>query len=200
MFDPRLACKVVNVVDVSYGFENGLNQAIEKSAEALQNVKFMKEKELISGFFEHVALGDNLIVYGVQETMKYVESGVVGKIICWENLEHLRIRLKNPETGTISTIYVKPDQANKPELYRDGNVELEKVEEEEEETSLAEWIAHHYKDFGCELEFVTDKSSEGTQFVKGFGGFGGFLRYKVDLESHEAEFVEEDSDEDFIWS
>lgn len=28
MFDPRLQTKVVNIVDVSYGFENGLNQAI----------------------------------------------------------------------------------------------------------------------------------------------------------------------------
>lgn len=28
MFDPRLQTKVINVVDVSYGFENGLNQAI----------------------------------------------------------------------------------------------------------------------------------------------------------------------------
>lgn len=28
MFDPRLAAKVIHVVDVSYGFENGFNQAI----------------------------------------------------------------------------------------------------------------------------------------------------------------------------
>ena len=42
MFDPRLQTKVVNIVDVSYGFENGLNQAIEKSAEALTNLKFIK--------------------------------------------------------------------------------------------------------------------------------------------------------------
>lgn len=28
MFDPRLQTKVVNIVDVSYGFMNGLNQAI----------------------------------------------------------------------------------------------------------------------------------------------------------------------------
>lgn len=60
--------------------------------------------------------------------MKYVESGVVGKIICFEGLDYLRIKLKNPETGIISTIYVKPEQANKPELYKDGNVELEKIE------------------------------------------------------------------------
>lgn len=96
MFDPRLQVKVVNVVDVSYGFENGLNQAIEKSAEALQNVKFMKEKDLISSFFDHIAQGDNLVVYGVQETMKYLETGVISKIICWEGLEYLRIRVRNP--------------------------------------------------------------------------------------------------------
>lgn len=43
-------------------------------------------------------------------------------------------------------------------------------------------MAIHYKDFGCELQFVTDKSPEGTQFVKGFSGLGGFLRYKVEVD------------------
>ena len=47
MFDPRLQVKVVNIIDVSYGFENGLSQAIEKSAESLLNVKFMKIWEVI---------------------------------------------------------------------------------------------------------------------------------------------------------
>lgn len=32
------------------------------------------------------------------------------------------------------------------------------------------------------MEFITDKSPEGTQFVKGFSGLGGFLRYKVDTD------------------
>ena len=82
MFDPRLQTKVVNIVDVSYGFENGLNQAIEKSSEALLNVKFMKEKALISDFFEHIALGDGMVIYGIQDTMKLIESGAVGRIIC----------------------------------------------------------------------------------------------------------------------
>ena len=29
--------------------------------------------------------------------------------------------------------------------------------------------------------FVTDKSPEGNQFVKGFGGIAGFLRYKHEI-------------------
>ena len=65
MFDPRLQAKVVSIIDVSYGFENGLSQAIEKSAESL-TLKFIKEKQLISIFFYHITQGDNLVVYGVQ--------------------------------------------------------------------------------------------------------------------------------------
>ena len=47
--------------------------------------------------------------------------------------------------------------------------------------SLVEWFANNYKQFGCNLEYVTDRSGEGTQFVKGFGGIGGILRWKVDF-------------------
>lgn len=50
LFDPRLQAKVIKVVDISYGFENGFNQAIELAADALQNVKFIQEKRLISKF------------------------------------------------------------------------------------------------------------------------------------------------------
>jgi peptide subunit release factor 1 (eRF1) len=49
-----------------------------------------------------------MVIYGVQDTMKLVESGAVGKIVCYEGLEYLRIKLKNTVTEAISTIYVKP--------------------------------------------------------------------------------------------
>ena len=37
-----------------------------------------------------------------------------------------------------------------------------------------------YKDFRATLEYVTNKSEKGTQFVKGFGGVGGLLWYELD--------------------
>lgn len=40
----------------------------------------------------------------------------------------------------------------------------------------------NYKKYGVSIEFITDKSSDGFQFCKGFGGIGGFLRYKIDVE------------------
>lgn len=46
---------------------------------------------------------------------------------------------------------------------------------------LLEWFANNYKKFGATLEIVTDKSQEGSQFVKGFGGIGGKYSTDVDL-------------------
>jgi peptide chain release factor subunit 1 len=39
--------------------------------------------------------------------------------------------------------------------------------------SLKEWLATNYKTFGTSLEIITDRSQEGAQFCKGFGGIGG---------------------------
>ena len=50
----RLQAKIIKIVDVSYGGENGFNQAIELAAEALGNVKFIQEKKLIGGFIRRL--------------------------------------------------------------------------------------------------------------------------------------------------
>lgn len=42
-----------------------------------------------------------------------------------------------------------------------------------ESMPLLEWFANNYKKFGATLEIVSDRSQEGSQFVKGFGGIGG---------------------------
>jgi peptide chain release factor subunit 1 len=47
--------------------------------------------------------------------------------------------------------------------------------------ALVEWIANNYKNFGAALEFVTNRSQEGSQFCRGFGGIGGLLRWQVDF-------------------
>ena len=52
----------------------------------------------------------------------------------------------------------------------------------EENMPLLEWLANNYKKFGAGLEIITDRSQEGSQYVRGFGGIGGMLRYTVDFQ------------------
>ncbi len=73
---------------------------------------------------------------------------------------------------------------------KETGVELEL----EDNMPLLEWLANNYKSFGATLEIITDRSQEGSQFVKGFGGIGGMLRYKVDFQALQ---VDDFDDEEF---
>ena len=55
LFDPRLQKVIIKTVDVSYGGENGFNQAIELSAETLGSVKLVQEKKLLQKYFDEIS-------------------------------------------------------------------------------------------------------------------------------------------------
>jgi peptide chain release factor subunit 1 len=77
-------------VDISYGGESGFNEAIELASDALTDVKFIKEKKLISAFFDEISRDTNKAIYGVQETLTGLEMGAIETLICWENLAIIR--------------------------------------------------------------------------------------------------------------
>ncbi|KAF9604516.1 hypothetical protein IFM89_007637 [Coptis chinensis] len=155
IFDPRLQAKILNVVDVSYGGENGFNQAIKLSAEILSNDKFVQEMRLIGKYFEEVS----------------------------------------QDTGeTIIKHFNKEQEADQRNFHDSATSSVLEIQEK---TSLLEWFANEYRKFRCKLEFVTNKSQEGSQFCRGFGGIGGILRYQLDMRSFDElsdEEVYEDSE------
>jgi peptide chain release factor subunit 1 len=178
MFDPRLKKVVIQVVDCSYGSENGFNQAIELASETLKNVKFVQEKKLISHFFEEIALDSGKVCYGVKETLYALENGAVEVLIVFENLELTRYVMGKGDQEKI--VYLKPDQLSDPDHYKDVDGSVLEIKDSQ---LLVEWFAENFKRFGAKLQFVSDKSQEGSQFVLGFGGVGGLMRYKFDLSS-----------------
>lgn len=188
MFDQRLQAKVIKVVDVSYGGENGFNQAIELAAETLGNVKFIQEKKLIGKYFEEISQDTGRVCYGIDDTLKALELGAIETLIVYENLEITRWVLRASNGSEVILHTTKAQETNR-ELFMDkeSGQEMEIVEQ----TSFLEWLAENYKNYGATLEFVSDKSSEGNQFVKGFGGIGAMLRYKVNFEQL-ADYDDED--------
>ena len=57
--------------------------------------------------------------------------------------------------------------------------------------ALTEWFTDNYTRYGAQLEFVSDRSQEGSQFVKGFGGVGALLRFQLDVSTldYDEEYV-----------
>ena len=197
LFDPRLKKVVIKIVDTSYGGENGFNQAIELSQEALANTKFVHEKRLLEKFFSHIAQDTGEICFGVHDTLEALDMGSVDTLLIFEELDLLRCVLKNPATGESKTSYLRPHQLTDEAHVKEGGVELEVVEKD----NLLEWLSEkRERRRGAKLELISNKSQDGAQFCVGFGGIGAILRWKVDFDHAAADmpaFDEEDYDSDF---
>ena len=190
-----------------------LLQSIELAAESLANVKFVQEKKLIQKYFDEISQDSGKYCYGIVDTLKALELGAVETLIVWENLDITRFVLRNAAGGRDSdhfrslswltitpeeiVVHISKEQEKDREKFLDKSTGLE-MEQSQEPQPLLEWFAEKYKEFGANLEFVTNRSQEGAQFVKGFGGIGGLLRYKVDftnlgsLDDEEDEFFSDD--------
>jgi peptide chain release factor subunit 1 len=191
IFDPRLQSIVLKIVDVSYGGENGFNQAIELASDCLSNIKFIREKKLLSAYFSEIAKDSGKYCFGVKDTLAALEQGAVSELIVYEDLQMNRYVLRNKETGLEKVVHLDEIQEKNMANFKDTgtNAELEV----KEKMSLLDWFSQNFKNFGAKLQFITNRSQEGAQFCKGFGGIGGLLRYTVDFSTME---VHEEDDDD----
>jgi peptide chain release factor subunit 1 len=199
LFDQRLQTKIIKIVDVSYGGENGFNQAIDLSVESLSNLKFVQEKKLIGSYFDEISQDTGKYCFGVDDTLKALEMGAVQNLIVWENLEIQRYVLRDSTTSQHVVHPTAEEERNRSFLVDTSAPTSGKAADMEvvEHKPLLEWFAENYQDFGTTLEFITNKSQEGAQFCKGFGGIGGLLRYRVNFEQLNYESDEFYSDDDF---
>jgi peptide chain release factor subunit 1 len=123
------------------------------------------------------------------------------KVLLWEELDHMRYEIRNPVKDETRILYLTKAQEEDPKYFKDAEsgIDLEIIAAE----PLCDWLCVNYGNFGAKIELISDKTQEGFQFVKGFGGIGGILRYKVELEDHydaDGDLGGEDfdADEDFI--
>ena len=160
-------------------------------------MKFVQEKKLVTKFLDEVATDSGKYCFGIHDTMQGLEAGAVETLIIWEQLELKRLVIRNPHTDVSEVKFVTPEQEKDPKLYvdKETNVELNLTENE----AFLDWIVVNYKNFGTKLEFISDRSQEGNQFVKGFGGIGGLMRYQLAFEMEADQGgVDDDSDDDFM--
>lgn len=153
----------------------------------------MAEKKLLSDFYGEIAQGTEMIVFGPLDTLFSMEMGAVQKLIVFEELDYLRVEVLHPVSKETKILYLKPDQLDNPRHFEQDGLELEVIDKD---TPLIEWLIDHYKEFGASLELISDKSQEGFQFVEGFGGIGGMLRFKVEVDAESAtDFTQVQGDE-----
>jgi len=160
---------------------HGLQQAIELSSETLDSVKLTKEKKLLQKYMNKISRDTGKFCFSIENTLQALEMGAVENLILWEGFDMNRYVMRNKLTGEEMVVHLKKEESGEERHAalpgKETGTDFELVKKE----SFIEWVADNYKEFGCDLDFVSDQSSEGMQFVKGFGGVGGILRWRVDF-------------------
>lgn len=166
----------------------------------LKNVRLVEEMKLLQKFQEQLAMDTGMVCFGIDETvLAFQDLCAVETIIVYEEADWDRYVLKNPRTNEEKVVFKTEREAAKTEmaflriLEEDGGGDYEIVEQ----TPFIEWATNHNEEFGCKkLELITDVSTAGNQFKRGFGGVGAFLRYKIDFRDYEiASEIDFDDDE-----
>lgn len=85
----------------------------------------------------------------------------------------MTVQLCSQPLSDLRIIHLRPDQERERKHFidKETGTELETVETQ----LFLDYLALNYRVFGTTLEIVTDRSQEGSQFVRGFGGIGGKL-------------------------
>jgi len=193
VLDMRILSKVIAIVDVAYGFKQGLQQAVELTVDDLKGVSLMNQKKLMAKFFSEISQDTGRYCFGIRDCLYSCEAGAVEILIVYENLETERFVVSTPEGDKV--LYLNAEQSEKQENFKDAKTGQDY--EVLERSLLVEWLAENYKKFGCSLQFVTDRSQEGMQFVKGFGGIGALLRYKLDFNTLDEDEARKDEDDEY---
>nr|XP_040582285.1 eukaryotic peptide chain release factor subunit 1-like [Lepeophtheirus salmonis] len=168
--DKEITNKILKVVDTNYSGINGLNQAIELSQDTLINVKYNKERNIINTLFDEISTNGKYTL-GFEDVYDALINSTVERIILNCDLEKdvkFDDYINSLNNGTTEGKDVISDDDNDLNDLNDcGNV--------------IDFFSMIYKKYDAKLSLVSDKTSEGTQFLEAFGGIGAVLKYSLKI-------------------
>lgn len=156
---------VLGVVDTGYTDEYGVRELTEKAEPLIAEQEAVKEKLLIDRFIKEV-VKDGLATYGEREVREALEGNKVEVLLISEGLTARRYVAECQSCG-------RRVEVSKPGGCECGG-EMKVVGERE----LADELIELAESKGVRVEMISTETSEGSEFLQGFGGVGAFLRYR----------------------
>lgn len=182
MLDQRIRSKILSIVDVAYGGTQGLHQAIELSAGDLAHTKLVQEQGVLQRFFDEIAHSEDQQRYcfGPRDVERALAAGAVASVLLHDKLRLYRhvLRTQGGKEHVLYTPNATLSVSDFPKNFEAAGAEVSSDE-------LIQWLIDQVPLHGARIDLVTDRSTLGAQFARGFGGVGAMLRYGYQVEEEE---------------
>jgi peptide chain release factor subunit 1 len=181
--DYRLRKKIIDVVDIGYGGVEGIRALIEKVKDQMENVKYIREKEIMQRFMREVAGESGLATYGLEEIKRALNYGAVDTLLLSEKNDQYRVKLgcsncEYKEERTIKQRILGKFKADIQEQScpKCGSNSFKILQI----ISLIEELGEIAESTGTKVEILSTETEEGEMLNSTFGGVAAVLRYKID--------------------
>jgi peptide chain release factor subunit 1 len=162
--------KILGIFDTGYTDEFGLHELVEKASDLLKEQEAVQERKVIERFMQEIVRKD-LAVYGYEPTKKALEAKQVATLIINDLLQ---LEIVTYKCNSCLQTIVKLELAEHREAKHDDGGTLEVVSVKD---AIEELIDMADKT-NAQTVFVSSESSYGKEFLMGFTGIGGLLRYR----------------------
>jgi peptide chain release factor subunit 1 len=162
--DYRLRDKILDVVDIGYGGKDGIRALIEKVKDQMEDVKYIREKEVMQRFMKDIASETGLVTYGLEEIQRALNYGAVDILLLSEKINKYRVKLgcsncKYNEVRTIKQRLFKKFQEDIqeescPKCGSNGFKIIDKI-------SLIEELGEIAESTGTKVEILSTETEEG---------------------------------------
>jgi len=181
--DYRLRDKIIDVVDIGYGGSEGIRALIEKVKEQMENIKYIREKEVMQRFMKDISNDTGLAIYGLEEIERGLNFGAVDILLLSEKLNKKKINLgcsncdhtenKVVDERSLGKFRDDVDDSSCPKCSS-NSFKIIQIK------SLIEVLGEVAESIGSDVEILSAETEEGESLYSTFGGIAAILRYKID--------------------
>ncbi|MFX0144431.1 MAG: peptide chain release factor aRF-1 [Candidatus Hodarchaeota archaeon] len=181
--DYRLRDKILDVVDLGYGGSEGIRALIEKVKDKIEDVKYIREKQVMQSFMKEISIDSGLASYGLQDIQKALNYGAIDTLLLSEKLDLLKVKIdcsncdhteyKIVRERELEDLKSRIQEESCPECSSNSFNVTEFKPIIEELGEIAETI-------GSEVDILSTETEEGEMLYSTFGGIAAILRYKID--------------------
>jgi peptide chain release factor subunit 1 len=179
--DYRLQNNVISTLDTSYSGDEGVREIIDKVNDQgiMSEFRLMEEKKLVKNFMREVYSGKGLAIYGINDVLDKLKSGIADLIIVTDDINLIRLesvckKCNNSVekiTDAEHLVETKQSMLSKPCINCSGMdfliTEKDIIDFLEELSALS----------GTRIEIISSKTEEGNQ-IQSLGKIGALLRFK----------------------
>jgi peptide chain release factor subunit 1 len=181
--DYRLREKILDVVDLGYGGSEGIRALIEKVKDKIEDVKYIREKQVMQRFMKEISIDSGLASYGLQEIQKALNYGAVDTLLLSEKLDLFKVKIdcSNCDHIEFRTVRERELEDLKSKIQEESCPECNSNSfNVAEKKSIIEELGEIAEATGSEVDILSTETEEGEMLYSTFGGIAAILRYKID--------------------